>query len=72
MPNKIVKDGDDGKFRVIFYPKHTEGPAEYLVALALSDKNGNEAKVKGGPYRVNVIIVRSSGTQILSDHVHYF
>jgi len=60
VPNNVISDGDEGKYRVIFYPKHTEGPAEYLVALSLSDKDGNEAKVRGGPYRVNVIIVKSA------------
>eukprot|EP00026_Physarum_polycephalum_P000685 Phypoly_transcript_00686.p1 GENE.Phypoly_transcript_00686~~Phypoly_transcript_00686.p1 ORF type:complete len:1124 (+),score=246.81 Phypoly_transcript_00686:770-4141(+) len=60
VPSTIVNEGDDGKFRVIFYPKHTEGPAEYLVALSLEDKNGNDAKVRGGPYRVIVNIVRNA------------
>lgn len=46
---------------MIFYPKHTSGPGEYLITLYIVDKNGNEAKVKGGPYRVIVNIVRSEG-----------
>jgi hypothetical protein len=64
VPSTIVNEGDDGKFRVIFYPKHTEGPAEYLVALSLEDKKGNDAKVRGGPYRVIVNIVRNAGKLI--------
>jgi filamin len=59
VPSTIFNEGDEGKFRVVFYPKHNEGPAEYLVALSLADKNGNDAKVRGGPYRVIVNIVRS-------------
>lgn len=60
-----IEDNEDGSFSVLFYPKHEEGPAEYKIILNLLDSEKNSAKVRGGPWRVVVDIVRTPGIIIL-------